>query len=75
MTHKLNRDNDRFNIFLKDCTLYINIYILFISDKIDKLDIDLEEKTVYVTSSMSGEELLEVIKKTGKTSSYVGIKN
>lgn len=43
-------------------------------DKVEKVSIDLDEKTVLVTSNLSGEELLEVIKKTGKSAQYVGVK-
>ncbi|XP_023221261.1 copper transport protein ATOX1-like [Centruroides sculpturatus] len=45
-----------------------------LGDKINKVDIDLEKQRVYVESSMSSEELLAAIKKTGKTCSYVGVK-
>jgi copper chaperone len=34
--------------------------------------IDMEKQRVYVTSDASAEDLLEVIKKTGKKTSYVG---
>ncbi|XP_075161505.1 antioxidant 1 copper chaperone [Haematobia irritans] len=45
-----------------------------LGDKVEKVSIDLDDKTVLVTSNMSGEELLEVIKKTGKPAYYVGVK-
>lgn len=51
-----------------------NYYFFFFTDKIEKLEIDLDGKLVYVTSSLSSEQLLETIKKTGKDTSYVGIK-
>ena len=41
---------------------------------VDKVDINLPEKTVVVTSSLSSDQLLETLKKTGKSVSYVGIK-
>lgn len=45
------------------------------ADKITALDIDLPGKRVFVTSSaLSADELLEVIRKTGKPTSYVGLK-
>lgn len=47
----------------------------YFPDKIEKLEIDLDGKLVYVTSNLSSEQLLETIKKTGKETSYVGIKN
>lgn len=43
-------------------------------DKIEKVDIDLPGKKVFVTSALSADELLEIIKKTGKESAYVGLK-
>ncbi|XP_046672167.1 copper transport protein ATOX1 [Homalodisca vitripennis] len=42
---------------------------------VEDVEIDLKEKQVAVTSSLSSEELLEVIKKTGKTTSYIGEKS
>ncbi|XP_023304163.1 copper transport protein ATOX1 [Lucilia cuprina] len=45
-----------------------------LGDKVEKVSIDLDEKTVLVTSNLTGEELLEVIKKTGKSAQYVGVK-
>ncbi|XP_067124462.1 copper transport protein ATOX1 [Centruroides vittatus] len=46
-----------------------------LGDKINKVDIDLDKQRVYVESSMSSEELLAAIKKTGKACSYVGVKS
>ena len=40
----------------------------------EKVEIDMEKQKVYVTSSLTGEELLATIKKTGRECSYVGIK-
>uniref|UniRef100_T1E2W6 Copper transport protein ATOX1 n=1 Tax=Psorophora albipes TaxID=869069 RepID=T1E2W6_9DIPT len=45
-----------------------------LKEKVEKVDIDLDNKKVFVTSSLSAEELLETIKKTGKETSYVGLK-
>lgn len=45
-----------------------------IADKVQNVRIDLDSKKVYVTSSeLNADELLECIKKTGKTTSYVGL--
>lgn len=58
-------------------SLTIDLYVqppLFCADKIVKLDIDLPGKKVFVTSALSADELLEVIKKTGKETAYVGVK-
>jgi len=47
-----------------------------LGDKVENVQIDLENKKVFVTSSqLNADELLESIKKTGKTTSYVGLKN
>lgn len=42
--------------------------------EVEKVEIDMEKQKVYVTSSLTGEELLATIKKTGRECSYVGIK-
>ncbi|XP_018017737.1 copper transport protein ATOX1 [Hyalella azteca] len=47
-----------------------------LGDKVSKVDIDLPNKKVYVTSaSLSAEELTETLKKTGKDVSYIGCKD
>lgn len=49
-------------------------YSTHISDKVQNVRIDLDGKKVYVTSSeLSADELLECIKKTGKTTNYIGL--
>ena len=46
------------------------------SDKVSKVNIDLPNKKVFVTSSvLSAEELTETLKKTGKEVTYVGSKD
>ena len=40
----------------------------------ENVDIDMEKKKVYVKSELSSDELLSVIKKTGKNTVYEGIK-
>ncbi|XP_055536824.1 copper transport protein ATOX1 [Wyeomyia smithii] len=45
-----------------------------LKEKVEKVDIDLDNKKVFVTSNLSSEELLETIKKTGKGVTYVGLK-
>ncbi|XP_058461732.1 copper transport protein ATOX1 [Malaya genurostris] len=45
-----------------------------LKDKVEKVDIDLDNKKVFVTSTLSSNELLETIKKTGKETNYVGVK-
>ncbi|XP_068702564.1 copper transport protein ATOX1-like [Montipora foliosa] len=39
---------------------------------IDNIKVDLEKQRVYVTSALSADELLETIKKAGKSCSYIG---
>uniref|UniRef100_A0A1L8DUB7 Copper transport protein ATOX1 n=1 Tax=Nyssomyia neivai TaxID=330878 RepID=A0A1L8DUB7_9DIPT len=41
-------------------------------DQIEDVVIDLENKTVQVTSNLPSEQILETIKKTGKTTTYTG---
>uniref|UniRef100_A0A131XRE3 Copper transport protein ATOX1 n=1 Tax=Hyalomma excavatum TaxID=257692 RepID=A0A131XRE3_9ACAR len=41
---------------------------------VNKVDIDLKEQRVFVDSTLTSEELLEVLKKAGKACSYVGVK-
>ena len=46
--------------------------LFFLPGGIDNIEIDMEKQRVYVTSALSSDELLETIKKAGKTCSYVG---
>lgn len=39
---------------------------------VENIEIDMEKQRVYVTSDLPSEQLLETLKKTGKTVSYVG---
>lgn len=48
------------------------VIFLFISGGVDKIEIDMEKQRVYVTSALSADELLETIKKAGKSCSYIG---
>jgi copper chaperone len=53
-----------------------SFFILYATDKgVDKVDIDLPAHQVLVTSSLDADTLLETIKKTGKETSYVGIRD
>ena len=40
--------------------------------EVSKVDIDMEGQKVKVESSLSGEELLAILKKTGRECSYIG---
>ncbi|XP_076344801.1 copper transport protein ATOX1-like [Tachypleus tridentatus] len=42
---------------------------------VNTVSIDLEKKRVYVDSTLSSTQLLETIKKTGKSCSYIGVKS
>ncbi|KAG4068461.1 hypothetical protein HA402_004801 [Bradysia odoriphaga] len=53
----------------------LDFFDIHLYNKIEDVNIDLDARTVAVKSSMPAEELLEVIKKTGKTTTYVGVKN
>ncbi|KAH8270614.1 hypothetical protein KR018_012297, partial [Drosophila ironensis] len=45
-----------------------------LGDKVEKVNINLDERTVAVTSNLSSDELQEQLRKTGKGVSYVGVK-
>ena len=42
--------------------------------EVTKVDIDMEGQRVFVESTLSSEELLATLKKTGRECSYVGVK-
>ncbi|XP_038056960.1 copper transport protein ATOX1-like [Patiria miniata] len=44
-------------------------------DKVSKFDVDLAQQRVVVESTLSSDELLEILKKTGKATTYVGLEN
>lgn len=48
-----------------------HFYVDFLGEQ--NIEIDMEKQRVYVTSTLSADELLETIKKAGKTCSYVGV--
>ena len=46
-----------------------------LGSQIEKLDIDLDQRLVYVTSSeLTGEQILETIQKTGLDTKFNGLK-
>lgn len=49
--------------------------ILLVSDKVQNVRIDLDNRKVFVTSELSADQLMETIKKTGKTTNYIGVAN
>lgn len=46
---------------------------MYVSTDVKDISIDMEKQRVYVTSDASADDLLGVIKKTGKKVSYVGL--
>ncbi len=46
-----------------------------LGDKVENVDVSLETQKVVVESAMSSEELLAVIQKTGKATTYEGVTN
>lgn len=46
-----------------------------LGDKVSNVDINLEDKKVFVTSAMTPEELTETLKKTGKEVTFIGSKD
>lgn len=42
--------------------------------EVTKVDIDMEGQRVFIESTLSSEELLATLKKTGRECSYVGVK-
>lgn len=46
-------------------------YCIFVSDKIESFDVNLKEQQVKVKSQLSANEILEIIKKTGKSTEYI----
>ncbi|XP_017042272.1 copper transport protein ATOX1 [Drosophila ficusphila] len=45
-----------------------------LGDKVEKVNINLEDRTVSVTSNLSSDELMEQLRKTGKSTTYLGVK-
>ena len=42
--------------------------------EVSNIDIDMDNKKVFVTTTVSGEDILAKLKKTGRECSYVGLK-
>ncbi|KAH8239178.1 hypothetical protein KR032_001559, partial [Drosophila birchii] len=45
-----------------------------LGDKVEKVNINVEDRTVTLTSNLSADELMETLRKTGKTVTYIGVK-
>lgn len=59
-----------------ELVIYFFAFFSSTTDKVQNVRIDLDNKKVFVTSSeLNADQLLEVIKKTGKTTTYVGVAN
>jgi len=54
--------------------LSFSITSFAISLAVKKIEFDMDAQKVFVQSSLSGEELLALIKKTGRECSYIGLK-
>lgn len=53
-----------------------NVLSSLFADKVQNVQIDLDAKKVFVTSSeLTADELLEKIQKSGKQTTYVGVKS
>lgn len=68
-------NNTIFDDKLSECFCIRFEFILNLFLGVENFKINLEEKKVFVTSTLSPEEVLESIKKTGKTVSYIGVQN
>jgi len=49
------------------------LYDLLFNIGVDDIKIDLPGKKVFVTTALASDEILETIKKTGKTCQYLGM--
>ena len=55
---------------------YHSMRLFPFADKVENVEIDLENKKVFVTSSqLNANQLLESIQKTGKETTYIGLKS
>lgn len=54
---------------------YFCYKILISGQGVDDIAINLPDQIVRVTSTLTADELLNTIKKTGKTTTYVGVKS
>ncbi|XP_017109426.1 copper transport protein ATOX1 [Drosophila bipectinata] len=45
-----------------------------LGDKVEKVNINLDDRSVAITSNLTSDELLEQLRKTGKGVTYVGVK-
>lgn len=74
----MQNDADLFLIRLNKkypCGLWwLNLLFQFTGQGVESVKILLEDKTVLVTSTLPADQLLETIKKTGKETTYVGVK-
>lgn len=45
-----------------------------LADKVEKVNVNLEEQKVTITSNLTSDQLLEALRKSGKQVSYIGVK-
>ena len=50
------------------------VVVMMSVSEVTKVDIDMEGQRVFIESTLSGEELLATLKKTGRECSYIGVK-
>ena len=75
--HPLRQPSTIVWYIIHDCIIMIAVIRsnFVFSDKVSNVDIDLENKKVFVTSAMTPEELTETLKKTGKDVTFIGSKS
>ena len=56
------------------CLVYGLLMFVILISAVKKVEIDMEGQKVLVQSSLSGDELLATLKKTGRECSYIGLK-
>lgn len=61
-------------MFICGCQQTSVFLFLFLTDKVEKVNVNLDDKTVTITSNLSSDELLEQLRKSGKPVTYVGVK-
>lgn len=73
----IHANQSRYHIINAVCVFNKRIYLFYVvSDKVEDVRIDLDDKKVYVTSTeLSADQILEAIKRTGKTTRYIGVAN
>lgn len=53
----------------------ISLFFFVLFEGVSNIEINMEGQRVYVTTSLSSDEVLAVIKKTGRETEYIGTKS